>query len=93
MPETLRVEVVLAYAERQELVAIDVADGCTVGEAIDLALSAIFPDVHLDALQCGIWGQPVERSRRLREGDRVELYRPLETEPRDARRNRAAGKD
>ena len=51
---------------------------CTIDER--------FPEVSLDELQAGIWGKPVERTHALREGDRVEVYRPLEMDPREARR-------
>jgi putative ubiquitin-RnfH superfamily antitoxin RatB of RatAB toxin-antitoxin module len=37
----------------------------------------------------GVWGKRVERSYVVRDGDRVELYRPLENEPREARRLKA----
>ena len=40
----------------------------------------------LDRLQAGVWGRPVDRSHVLIDGDRVELYRPLAMDPREARR-------
>jgi uncharacterized protein len=46
--------------------------------------------VPWDEADCGIFGQPCDASRLLQEGDRVELYRPLQVSPRDSRRNRAA---
>ncbi|HVP86672.1 MAG TPA: RnfH family protein, partial [Casimicrobiaceae bacterium] len=46
-----------------------------------------------DLARCpvGIFGRRVERGRILSDGDRVEIYRPLVAEPRDARRRRAHG--
>ncbi len=88
----MRIEVVFALPDRQVLETLDVEDGATVAEAI--ARSGIerrFPGVDLSALQAGIWGRPVERSRSLRDGDRVEIYRPLEMDPREARRLKAGG--
>ena len=86
----MQVEVVFALPDRQVLEPVEVADGATVAEAI--ARSGIerrFPGVDLSALQVGVWGRTVDRSRVLREGDRVEIYRPLEIDPREARRLKA----
>ena len=83
----MRVEVVFALADRQELLVVELPDGATVGAAIGRSgLARQFPDIDIDALQAGVWGKPIARSHVVREGDRVELYRPLEMDPRDARR-------
>ena len=59
-------------------------------DAIDAAaLSSRFPDENFAAMPVGIWGQVTERDRRVRDGDRVELYRPLERDPKEARRQLA----
>ena len=90
MAEMIRVEVVFATPERQELVALELQAGSTVAEAIrESRLQAVFSAADFDELQTGIWGRVVERSTALREGDRVELYRPLERDPREARRELA----
>ena len=89
------VEIVYATEERQELIAIEVAQGCTIAAAIDLSpLHNLFPDEPLGDCPVGIWGRLVDRSQVLQEGDRIELYRGLQKDPRDARRERAtAGQD
>ena len=88
----MRVEVVFALAERQELLVVEVPDGSTVGEAIENSrLARQFPEIDMGDLQAGVWGRPVERDHIVREGDRVELYRSLELDPRDARRLKAGG--
>ncbi len=89
----IEVEVVFATRSRQALVALELDPGATVADAIAAALASRFPDEPLDALQAGIWGRPVARSQVLADGDRVELYRPLHKDPRDARRELAADKD
>lgn len=88
------VEVVFALPDRQVLVPVRIEAGSTVQEAIDLSrIAAQFPDWCLDRCRVGIWGQPVERSRTLQDGARVEIYRELRIDPRDARRQLAlAGK-
>ena len=90
MGETVHVEVAFAMPERQELVALELEQGTTVADAIrESGLQAKFGEVDFDELQAGIWGRVVERSTSVREGDRVELYRPLERDPREARRELA----
>jgi putative ubiquitin-RnfH superfamily antitoxin RatB of RatAB toxin-antitoxin module len=83
----MQVEVVFALAERQELLVVELPAGATVGAAIEKSgLARLFPDTEFDALQAGVWGKPVARDHVVKEGDRVEIYRPLEMDPRDARR-------
>src|SRR5690606_35394109 len=89
--EPLSVEVIFALPDRQELVAVTVEEGATVEDAIARSgLDRTFPEWNLDECTVGIWGRPVARDRVLRRGDRVELYRPLELDPREARRALAA---
>jgi putative ubiquitin-RnfH superfamily antitoxin RatB of RatAB toxin-antitoxin module len=86
----MRVEVVFALPERQVLLATEVPDGTTVADAIAVSgIARHFPECELDELQAGIWGQPVDRDRVVRNGDRVELFRALEMDPREARRLKA----
>jgi putative ubiquitin-RnfH superfamily antitoxin RatB of RatAB toxin-antitoxin module len=86
----MRVEVAFALPERQFLETVTVPDDAVVADAIRLCgAEKQFPDVGFDDLQAGIWGKLVERSDRLREGDRVEIYRPLGMDPREARRLKA----
>ena len=71
--------------------ALTLAEGATVSDAIEQSdMAKHFPDADLDALQVGIWGRVVSREQPLNDGDRVELYRPLQRDPREARRQLAA---
>src|SRR5688572_2940506 len=89
--EPLSVEVVFALPDRQELVTVTVDEGATVADAIARSsVGASFPEWNLEDCAVGIWGRPVGRDQRLRDGDRVELYRPLKLDPREARRTLAA---
>jgi len=77
----LRVEVVQARPDRAEVVELRLPDGATVRDA--LAASG------LNGSQAGIFGRRVTMDTRLADGDRVEIYRPLRLDPKEARRRRA----
>jgi putative ubiquitin-RnfH superfamily antitoxin RatB of RatAB toxin-antitoxin module len=86
----MRVTLAVALPTRQEVIDLDVAPGATVAEAIVAAhLGERFPGVDFSAMRAGVWSRAVPGSTALREGDRVELYRPLAADPKDMRRRRA----
>ena len=88
----ISVEVVYATRERQILVAIRLTDGATAADA--LRESAISFPVRQPGQQfgaIGIRGRVVSPETQLKNGDRVEIYRPLTRDPRLARRKRSAG--
>lgn len=79
-------------ADKQELQVVELPDGSTVAAAIEKSrLARQFPDIDFDKLQTGVWGKPTARGHVVREGDRIELYRPLEMDPREARRLKVGG--
>ncbi len=89
--KTIRVEVAYALPQKQAIVAIDVAEGTTAAEAT--ALSGIdrqFEGLDLGSAKLGIFGKAVTAGQVLREGDRVEIYRPLIADPKEVRKARAA---
>src|ERR1700726_925665 len=91
MTESSRKRCVVAYAarERQYLWAVDVPPDATIAETIEAARQlADEPDVPWDTASVGIFGELRERSDCPAEGDRVEIYRPLPSDPRDRRRQR-----
>lgn len=86
----MRVTVAVALPGRQEVIELDLADPATVADAIEAAeLARRFPGVDFASMATGIWSRAAQPATRLREGDRVELYRPLEADPKDMRRRRA----
>jgi len=85
----MRIEVVYALPQRQERVALDLAPGSTVLDAIQASgLLQRLPEIEFG--RAGVWGQPVSPDTRLRDRDRVEIYRPLIADPKEIRRKRAA---
>jgi uncharacterized protein len=84
-----RCMVVYATRERQYLWAVDVPADATIADIIEAARQlADEPDVPWETAPVGIFGEIRERSDRPAEGDRVEIYRPLPSDPRDRRRER-----
>jgi len=81
---SVRVEVVDAARDRQTLVQLRLPEGTTAGQA--LAMSGL---PATDSI--GIGGKLVGPGRVLRDGDRVEILRPLALDPRESRRLRASG--
>ncbi|MCI4410961.1 MAG: RnfH family protein [Thiotrichales bacterium] len=93
MEENNMIDIEVAYAlpEQQYLLAERVVRGTTVGEA--LAQSAIHQQVaNLDIVdgRVGIFSKVVKLSQQLKQGDRIEIYRPLINDPKEARRRKAA---
>lgn len=86
----MHVEVVFALPDRQELVALEIEEGATVGDAVERSeIAQHFPEHDLAAAPVGIWGRMVGRGERVGDGDRIEIYRPLHRDPQAARRERA----
>lgn len=82
--------VAVALPGRQEVIELTLPAGATVGEAIAAArLGERFPGLDVGTLQAGIWSRPCGAEAALRDGDRVELYRPLAADPKALRRARA----
>jgi putative ubiquitin-RnfH superfamily antitoxin RatB of RatAB toxin-antitoxin module len=87
----IRVEVVCALAERQIVMTVDVPSGATVADAIEQSgIAGAFRELDIAHAPVGIYGRTVSRGTPLRDGDRVEIYRPLVADPKHARRERAA---
>ena len=89
-----RVLVTVAFSPATQIVnevRLRLESGATVGDALQMSgLAQQHPEVALDSLRCGVWGRPCGRDTVLRDGDRVELYRPLQVDPKEARRRRHA---
>ncbi|NJN39715.1 MAG: RnfH family protein [Gammaproteobacteria bacterium] len=89
--EPLRVEVVYASSARQARYELRLEQGATVADAIRLSgVCLAFPEIDLARNRIGIHGALSSATRPLRDGDRVEIYRPLGADPKEARRRRAA---
>ena len=88
----ISVEVVYALPQRQALAKLTVRKGTTALEAVLLSsLKETYPGIAIDLAQgkIGIFGKRVAPDTLLNDGDRVEIYRPLTADPKEARRRRA----
>lgn len=93
MSEQIEIEVVYGLAHKQKLVSIMVDQGTTVRQGAELSgLDKEFPELNIAESKLGIFGKAVRSpdAELLKEGDRIEIYRPLLIDPKAARANRAA---
>lgn len=93
MTESREIGVEVAYAEPdcQAIVSLRLPAGASAGDAVQRSgLLERFPGIPWPGAPIGIFGKPVAPSASLAEGDRVEIYRPLRVDPKEARRLRAA---
>lgn len=89
-PALLDVEVAYsAAARRVDLVVLRLPAPCTVGEALQRSgVLQRHPEIDLSRLRVGVWGRVRRLDELLRQGDRVEIYRALQVDPKEARRQR-----
>lgn len=88
--DLLRVSVAFAYPDRQVLLSTDLAEGATLRDAIERSgIREKVPEIDLDTMRVGIFGKLKDLDETVRSGDRVEIYRPLKADPKEARRARA----
>ncbi|EDY85935.1 hypothetical protein GP5015_788 [gamma proteobacterium HTCC5015] len=90
---TMRVEVAYARPDEQLIIPLEVPVSASIEEVI--ASSGIcekFPEIDLNQQKVGVFGALKKLEDSLREGDRVEIYRKLIIDPKQARKNRLAKK-
>ena len=91
MDETFDIEVVYAKPDEQILLKLTAGPGVTVQEAVERSgILEKCPEVKLETAKLGIFGKAAKKDAILSAGDRVEIYRPLIADPKEARKKRAA---
>lgn len=86
----MRVEVVLAWPRRHAARMLELADDACVADAL-AAAKPLMPELAtVEIAAVAIHGQRAQLDTLLRDGDRVEVLRPLQIDPKQARRRRAA---
>ena len=86
----MNIEVAYARPDKQLIIALQVAESCTVEQVIELSgVLGQFPEIDLAINKVGIFSKISHLSSQLQENDRVEIYRSLAIDPMEARRQRA----
>ena len=86
-----RLHVEVAYCAgpgEADVVALDLPAGAVLGDALVASGLLLRHGLLVDGLRVGIWCRPCEPATPLRESDRVEIYRALTVDPKEARRLR-----
>lgn len=87
----IRVEVAYALPDKQAILEVEVAQGTTaLAAAQQSGICAKFEGIDLENAKLGIFSKVISPKQVLREGDRVEIYRPLIADPKEVRKARAA---
>lgn len=92
--ELLSIEVVYAQPQIQHLIALQLAPGSSLWQAVEQSgLLEQCPELQTRVNELrenvGIFGALKPADTVLKSGDRVEIYRPLVMDPKEARRLRA----
>lgn len=88
----IKVEVAYAKPEQQVILEVMVQPGTTIEQAISQSgMLEQFPEIDLSVNKVGIFGKLSKKTLELsKEGDRIEIYRPLIADPKEVRRKREA---
>lgn len=90
---SIEVQVCHALPDSSFLRSLTVPAGTTLGQALEQSgVLREFPGIDLAVNMVGIYGKKKSLDTVLREHDRIEVYRPLQADPKEARRRRASGK-
>lgn len=90
----MNIGVCYAETERQLWMRIEVPEGASVGDAIDRSgVLKRFPEIDLGKQKVGIFGKLVKLDSKVREGDRIEIYRPITADPKTVKRRRIKQED
>ena len=87
----LNIEVVYARPDAQDVLHVKVEQGQTLLEAIEASgMLSLYPDLDIGGYnKLGIYSRAAKPSDEAKEGDRIEIYRPLVADPKEIRRRRA----
>jgi hypothetical protein len=87
----MKFEVAFGKLDEQALLSVESAEPLTAKQAIEASgILERFPEIDLGTNKIGIFGKAAKLDAVLSEGDRVEIYRPLIADPKEARKKRAA---
>jgi hypothetical protein len=83
----MNVGICYAEADRQVWLKLETPEGSTVEQAISHSgILSRFPEINLQTQKVGIYGKLVKLDSTVKEGDRIEIYRPIIADPKTVRR-------
>ncbi|MET1256603.1 RnfH family protein [Aliikangiella maris] len=86
----INIELIFALPDEQQLLTQQVPVGTTVEQAIvQSGILQKYPQIDLTKNKVGLFSQACKLTDELREGDRIEIYRPLIADPKEARKKKA----
>jgi putative ubiquitin-RnfH superfamily antitoxin RatB of RatAB toxin-antitoxin module len=89
--EKIQIEVAYALPQEQVIITLAVAKETSIEEAIKASkIIQKYPDIDLKKQKVGIFSKAKKLNQTLQAGDRIEIYRPLIADPKEARKKRAA---
>lgn len=87
----MTVEVAYALPHKQSIIEVEVPLGATALEAVQQSgVIEQFDDIDIENAKMGVFGKVVSPKQVLQAGERVEVYRPLQADPKEVRKARAA---
>lgn len=87
--DKIQVEVAYATPTEQRIIVVKGSVGSTIEEVIELSgILTLFPEIDLTSQKVGIFSKVKNLDEVVEDGDRVEIYRPLVIDPKEARRKR-----
>lgn len=90
MANKINIEVAYAQPEKQSLLSVVIDDGLTVEQAItESDIINLHPEIDLSVNKVGIWNRTCKLQDLVKDGDRIEVYRPLIADPKEVRKRRA----
>jgi uncharacterized protein len=88
----IRVEVAYALPDKQKILSLEVEEGSSIQSVIERSgILILFPEIDLSTQKVGVFSKAKELTDSVNEGDRIEIYRPLLINPKEARRKRERG--
>jgi uncharacterized protein len=94
LSKKITVEVAYADTNQQTILAVLVHEGSTIEKVIDCSgIIEMFPEIDLSKQTVGIFSQKKKLDHIVQEGDRIEIYRALIIDPKEARKKRAKRKE
>tara|TARA_R110001592_G_scaffold28924_4_gene105393 strand:- start:476 stop:775 length:300 start_codon:yes stop_codon:yes gene_type:complete len=90
MSELIDIEVVYGLPHKQVLLALKVPASTTIKDCIKLSgIVKHFPEIIPSEAVVGVFSKPDKLDNTVKQGDRIEIYRPLTADPKEMRKLRA----